>query len=160
MLRLPEADLAAVCAATGLSRDRATAVLLEADQDIGLLAATDPGQAWRWPGGHGLRCGLACAAGRIRGTRTASCSIGCSGCYQGRVHALLMRTAALARTDLGRGHGSRGRRYSWPVRPVVATALDVARTGVARAGQGVAPIYLVGDQQVGGWAAGVADGTG
>ena len=45
MLRPPEADLAAVCAATGLSRDRAMAALGELT-DMGLLAEADPAAAW------------------------------------------------------------------------------------------------------------------
>jgi hypothetical protein len=48
MLRLPEADLAAVCAATGLSRVRALTALRQLT-DAGLLTGAEPAGAWAMP---------------------------------------------------------------------------------------------------------------
>ena len=58
MLRLPEADLAAVCAATGLSRDRAIAALGELTEHRP-AGGGGPGRGLGdGPGGRGLRRGL------------------------------------------------------------------------------------------------------
>ena len=156
MLRLPEADLAAVCAATGLSRDRATAALRELTS-VGLLAATDPGHAWAMaPGVTGYAAGWASAADPDL-AETQQLLDRLLGCYQRRVRGLLDAHAVLARTDSAEA-------AEWAAaelvaaRPVVATALDAAaRTGLPRRARELAADYLAAASMLDGRPAGARE---
>jgi hypothetical protein len=157
MLRLPEADLAAVCAATGLSRDRAAAALHELTS-IGLLAATDLGQAWAMaPGVTDYAEGWASAADPDLAETQQQLLDRLLGCYQRRVHGLLDAHAALARTGSAEA-------AEWAAaeivaaRPVVATALDAAtRTGQPGRARELAADYLAATSMLGARAAGARE---
>ncbi len=157
MLRLPEADLAAVCEATGLSRDRATAALRELAR-IGLLAATDPGRAWAMaPGVTDYAAGWACAADPDPAATQQQLLDRLLGCYQRRVHGLLDAHAALART-----HPAEAAEWAAAelvaARPVVATVLDAAaRTGQPGRARELAADYLAATSMLGGRAAGARE---
>jgi hypothetical protein len=156
MLRLPEADLAAMCAATRLSRDRAATALRELTR-MGLLAATDPGQAWAMaPGVMDYAAGWACAADPDP-AETQQLLDRLLVCYQRRVHGLLDAHAALARTDPAKA-------AEWAAaellaaRPVVAAALDAAaRTGQPARARELAADYLAATGMLGGRSAGARE---
>lgn len=157
MLRLPEADLAAVCAATGLSRDRATAALRELTR-MGLLAATDPGQAWAMaPGVTDYAAGWACAADPDPAGTQQQLLDRLLGCYQRRVHGLLDAYAALARTDPAKA-AEWAAAELMAARPVVVTVLDVA-AGTRQPGRAreLAADYLAAASLLGGRAAGARE---
>ena len=99
MLRLPEADLAAVCAATGLSRGRALSVLGELTA-LGLLSRTDPAGAWTMPPGTAdYAAAWAWAADPHSADTYQSLLDPLLRLYERRVDGLLDAYAALARTD-------------------------------------------------------------
>ena len=156
LLRLPEADLAAVCAATGLSRDRATAALRELTR-IGLLAVTDPGQAWAMaPGVTDYAACWACAADPDP-EETQQLLDRLLGCYQRRVHGLLDAHASLAQADAAEA-------AEWAAaevvaaRPAVAAVLDAAvRTGQPGRARELAADYLAATSLLGGRAAGARE---
>jgi hypothetical protein len=156
MLRLPEADLAAMCAATGLSRDRATAALRELTR-IGLLAGTDPGPAWAMaPGVTDYAAGWACAADPDP-AETQQLLDRLLGCYQRRVHGLLDAHAALARANSA-GAAEWAAAELVAARPVVATTLDAAaRTGQPGRARELAADYLAATSVLDGRAAGARE---
>ncbi len=142
MLRLPEADLAAVCAATGLSRDRAAAALGELTS-IGLLAAGDPAAAWAMaPAVADYAAAWAWAADPHPQDTYQRLLDPLLGLCQRRVHGLLGAHAALARAGSAEA-------AEWAAaevlaaREVVATVLDAAAvTGQPGRARELAADYL------------------
>lgn len=141
MLRLPEADLGAVCAATGLSPDRATAALGDLAR-IGLLGAAGSGQAWAMAPGV---ADYAAGWGAITDpdpAETQQLIDRLLGCYQRRVRGLLDTHTVLARTDpAAAAEWAAGEIVA--ARPAVATVLDVAAgAGQAERARELAADYL------------------
>ena len=125
MLRLPEADLAAVCAATGLSRDRAIAALGELTS-IGLLAAADPAAAWAMaPAVADYAAAWAWAADPDPQDTYQRLLDPLLGLYQRRMHGLLAAQTALAQADPA-GAREWAAAEVLAAREVVATVLDAA----------------------------------
>jgi hypothetical protein len=154
MLRLPEVDLAAVCAATGLSRDRATAALGELTS-IGLLAAADSGRAWAMaPGVADYAAPWAWAADPDPAEIHEQLLDRLLGCYQRRVHGLLGAHAALAQADPA-GAAEWAAAEVVAAREVVATVLaGAALTGQPGRARELAADYLAATSLLDGRAAG------
>jgi len=142
MLRLPEADLAAVCAATGLSRDRAMAALAELT-GMGLLAAADPGGAWVMaPAIAEYAAAWAYAADPNPEGTYQQLLDPLLGLYERRVQGLLGAHAMLARVDPA-GAAEWAAAEVLAAREVVATVLDAAAvTGQPGRARQLASDYL------------------
>jgi hypothetical protein len=120
MVRLPESDLAAVCAATGLSRERALAALGELTA-LGLLSRTGPAGVWTMPPGT---ADYAAAWAWAADPHTYELLLDpLLMLYERRVHGLLDAHAALARTDAAAAG-------EWAAAEVVAAA-DAASAHLA-----------------------------
>lgn len=154
MLRMPEADLAAVCAATGLSRDRAMAALSEL-ADVGLLASADPAAAWAMaPAVAEYAAAWAWAADPRPADTYQQLLDPLLGLYERRVQGLLDAHAALARADSAEA-GEWAAAEVMAAREVVAAVLDAAAmTGHAGRARGLASGYLAATSVLDGWAAG------
>ena len=157
MLRPPEADLAAVCAATGLSRDRAMAALGELT-DMGLLAEADPAAAWVMaPAIAEYAAAWAWAATPHPADTYRQLLDPLLGLYEGRVRGLLDAHAVLAQVDPAEA-------AEWAAaevlaaREVVATVLDAAAV-IQQAGRarGLASGYLAATRMLDGRAAGAQE---
>ncbi len=150
MLRPPEADLAAVCAATGLSRDRAMAALGELT-DMGLLAEADSAAAWVMaPAIAEYAAAWAWAATPHRADAYRQLLDPLLGLYERRVRGLLDAHAVLAQVDPAEA-------AEWAAaevlaaREVVATVLDAAAV-IQQAGRarGLASGYLAATRMLDG----------
>src|ERR1039457_6235405 len=157
MLRLPEADLAAVCMATGLSRDRAMAALGELT-DMGLLAEADSAAAWVMaPAIAEYAEAWAWAADPHPADTYRQLLDPLLGLYERRVQGLLDAHAVLARVDSAEA-GEWAAAEVLAAREVVATVLDAAAViqQPGRAG-GLASGYLAATRVLDGRAAGAQE---
>jgi hypothetical protein len=163
LLRLPEADLWAVCIATGLSRDRARAALAQLTE-IGLLANTESGAAWAMPPAVADYVGTWAWAAHERAAEAYQEALGpLLGLYERRVQALCDAAAAL-RQQLGEGTEQAGESATtqWVAagipagREVLAALLEAAAaTADPAQGRRLASAYLAAisglDGQESGW---------
>jgi hypothetical protein len=142
MLRLPEADLAAVCAATGLSGDRATAALGELT-DMGLLAEADSAAAWVMaPAIAEYAAAWAWAATPHPEDTYRQLLDPLLGLYERRIQGLLDTYAVLAQADEDASAEWMAAEVQ-VAREVIATALDAAGvTGQLSRARGLASAYL------------------
>jgi hypothetical protein len=157
MLRLPEADLAAVCVATGLSGDRARAALGKLT-DMGLLAGADSAAAWVMaPAIAEYAAAWVWAATAHPEATYRQLLDPLLGLYERRVEGLLDAHGVLAQVDPAEA-------AEWAAaevlaaREVVATVLDAAAvTQLAGRARGLASGYLAATRMMDGRAAGAQE---